>query len=109
MRPRTGVGADTRLVGLVSVPVDVSGVVVGDEDLPLALGQHAAADLQLAVLVEGTFEAGLAVDVGPGADRTGRALVYGGVGRFHPDDLTGGVVDAALERHLQALLFEPQP
>jgi hypothetical protein len=109
MRPRTGVGADTRLVGLVGVPVDVSGVVVGDEDLPLALGQHAAADLQLAVLVDVTFEAGLAVDVGAGVDRMGQDLVHGGVGRFHPDDLTGGVVDAALERHLQALLFEPQP
>ena len=33
------VGADARLVGLVGLPVDEPGMVVGDEDLPLGCGQ----------------------------------------------------------------------
>ncbi|MGE5292012.1 MAG: hypothetical protein ACM3ML_33480, partial [Micromonosporaceae bacterium] len=47
------VGADAGLVGLVGVPVDEPGMVIGDEDLPLVTGQPPAALAQRAAGVKG--------------------------------------------------------
>ena len=109
VRPRAGVRTNASLVGLIGVPVDETVVVVGNEHLPLALRQSAAAGAQHPVLVDVTFEAGLAVDVRAGVDGMGEHLVHRGVGRLHPDDVRVGVVDVALQRHLQTLLLQPQP
>ena len=107
------VAADAGLVGLVGVPVDEPGVVIGDEDLPLVAGQAAAALAQRAARVKVAFLAGPAVDVRAGIGRVGQRGVHRMIGRLHPGDLrypaaAPGIGDL-LQRPAQALLAQPQP
>jgi hypothetical protein len=55
----SGVGADALLIGLVGVPVDEPRMMIFNENLPLALGQLAAADSQHTVVAEVALLAGL--------------------------------------------------
>ena len=82
--------ADAGLVGLVGVPVDEPGVVIGDEDLPLVSGQPAAPLAQRAVRAEVALLAGPAVDVGASVGRVGQRGVHRMVGRLDPGDLGTG-------------------
>ena len=103
---RADVAADAGLVGQVGVPADESGVVIGDEDLPLVAGQPAAPLAQRAVRAEVPLLAGAAVDVGAGVSRVGQRGVHRMVGRLDPGDLAGLAVqvDGLLQRPAQALL-----
>ena len=56
--PGPGVGADAGLVGLVGVPVDEPAMMVGDEHLPVGLGERAAAGAQHPVVADIAFGAG---------------------------------------------------
>ena len=109
VRPGAGVAADAGLVGLVGVPVDEPAVVLGDEYLPLALGQLAAADAQHAVLAEVALLAGLAEHVGARVGGVGEHVVHRVVGRLDPGDLLAAQVGGRLQREAQALLAQPQP
>jgi len=109
VRPRAGVGADAGLVGLVGVPVDEPAMVLGDEYLPLALGQLAAAGAQHAILAEAAPLAGLAEHVGAGVGGVSEHVVHRVVGRLDPHDLLSAQVSGRLQRKAQTLLAQPQP
>ena len=83
--------------------------MVGDEDLPLALGQLAAAGARHAVGAEVAPLAGLAEHVGASVGGVGEHVVHRVVGRLHPGDLLAAQVAGRLQREAQALLAQPQP
>ena len=109
VRLRADVGADPGLVGLVGVPVQEPRVMIGDEHLPLALGQGAATDPGGAVGADVAVLAGLAEHVGARVSGMGEHVVHGMVGRLHPDDLGAVQVGGRLQREPQALVAQPQP
>ncbi|MGB8383542.1 MAG: hypothetical protein WCG47_20215, partial [Dermatophilaceae bacterium] len=83
--------------------------MIGDEHLPLALGQGAATDPGGAVGADVAVLAGLAEHVGARVSGMGEHVVHGMVGRLHPDDLGAVQVGGRLQREPQALVAQPQP
>ena len=103
------VGGDAGLVSLVGRPVDEPGVMVGNQDLPLGLGQPAGTGPHLPRLGDIALVAGLAVDVGASIDRAGDNVVDGRIGRLNPADLVRSAQRGRLQRERQALGAKPQP
>ena len=106
---RAGVGGDLLGVGQVGVPVDITGMVVLDQDLPLLAGQDPTAGPDLAVLTQAAFELRSSVDIGAGIGRVGQHVVHGVVGRLDPSDLSSMQIRRWGQRPLQALCAQPQP
>ena len=103
-RPRVaGNALEYRLVGL---PVDVAGVMIVDQDVPLRSGQLAAAGPHRTGGIDMAFAPCLPVHVGTGIDRIGQHLVDRGVRRRDPGDV-GSKVSA--NRKVQAFGHEPGP
>lgn len=73
-----GNALEYRLVGL---PVDVAGVMIVDQDVPLRSGQLAAAGPHRTGGIDMAFAPCLPVHVGAGIDRIGQLLVDRGVRR----------------------------
>src|SRR5680860_1047833 len=112
VRLGTDVGTDAGLVGLVGVPVEEPVVVVGDEDLPLILGDLATPGTQRPVVVDVALHAGASVDVGAGIGGMGQGGVDRVVGRLHPGDVrwpAAAHVTGGLQRPAQPLVAQPQP
>src|ERR671918_30884 len=62
MGSRAGVGADAGLVGLVGRPVDVAGMVVHDQHLPVRPAQDTGSGPHAAVVIDAAFSAGAALN-----------------------------------------------
>ena len=105
------VAADALLVGLVGVPVDEPGMMLGDEDLPLVLWQPTLAYPQVAVFTDIAVGACPAEDVGAGIGGVGQRGVHRVVGRLHPGDLCKAVppIPDCLQRPAQVVVAQPQP
>ncbi len=106
VRSRSRVLRDALLVGLIGLPVDVAGMMILDENLPLFTRQHADALAAHAGGIECVLRARLAIDVGTGIDGVRQNLVDSVVAGFNPADLGMRV---HLQRQLQPLIAEPQP
>ena len=83
--------------------------MVGNQDLPLGLGQPAGTSPHLPRLGDIALVAGLAVDVGASIDRAGDNVVDGRIGRLNPADLVRPAQRGRLQRERQALGAKPQP
>src|SRR6266545_679876 len=101
--------ADAVLVGLVAGPVDEPGMMVGDEDLPVGLGQAPGAAAHLPFLGDVALVAGPAIHVGASIGRVGDDVVDRLVGRHDLADLAGPAEGGGLQWEPQALVAEPQP
>ena len=106
VRSRSRVLRDALLVGLIGLPVDVAGMMILDENLPLFTRQHADALAAHAGGIECVLRARLAIDVGAGIDGVRENLVDGVIARVDPTNLGVGM---HLQRQLQRLVAEPQP
>jgi hypothetical protein len=104
---RAGVGGDLGGVGQVGAPVDITGMVIFDQDLPLLARQHPAADPDLAVGVQSAFELRPAVDVCAGIGRVGQHVVHGVIRRLDPADVAAVQVGRRDQRPFQALFAQP--
>src|SRR5205814_557532 len=104
---RADVGADAVLVGLVGVPVDEPGVVIGDEDLPLVLAQPTFPDPQVAVGGDVALPACAAEDVRAGVAGMGQGGVHRVVGGLDPGDLREPVAAVAVALQRPAKLVVP--
>ena len=85
--------------------------MIGDEHLPLVLGQPTLAGAQDAVFADVAFAAGAPEGVGAGVGGVGEHVVHGMVGGLDPGEFTAVAGDVAdgLQRQLQALVAQPQP
>jgi hypothetical protein len=85
-------------------------MVVGDQDFPFVLWQHAAAHPQDAVLADPFDRTCSAEGVGAGVGGVGQDVVDRVIGRVDPHHLGGGVDESALvQGQFQALVAQPQP
>jgi len=84
MRLRSGVGIQPRPVGLVSRPIDETGMMLGNEDGPLSDGQMAYPFPDAAVCIDVAFILGLAVGISASIHRIGQNVVDGRVSRRDP-------------------------
>src|SRR5262249_62266746 len=71
MRPRSRVASQASLDVQEGVPVDVTGMVVGDEHAPAVAGLPAQTPPDLAGVIHIALALGLAVGVGAGVGRVG--------------------------------------
>src|SRR5918996_1277464 len=106
MGSRGGVGADAGLVGLVGRPVDVAGMLVHDQHLPVRPAQDTGSGPHAAVVIDAAFSAGAAIDIGASVGRVREHPVDRRVGRRDPGELG---VAGALHGHHESLAEQPQP
>src|SRR6516162_4569499 len=116
MKPINGAGAPVRLwprvlgeaplICFICWPVDVPGVMLGDEDPPFRAGQASNLFRPRAGGVENRLPSGFAIDIGPGIDGIAQDVVDGRVARLDPADLGAGV---HLQGELEPFGAEPQP
>ena len=97
---------EASLIGFIGRPVDVPGVMLGDEDPPFRAGQMSNAFRARAGGVENRLPSGFAIDIGPGIDGIAQDVVDGRVARLDPADLGAGM---HLQGELEPFGAEPQP
>ena len=106
VRPWPRVLGEASLIGFIGRPVDVPGVMLGDEDPPFRAGQVSNPFRARAGGVENRLPSGFAIDIGPGIDGIAQDVVDGRVARLDPADLGAGV---HLQGELEPFGAEPQP
>ena len=95
---RLAVGLQPGLDVLPGVPVHITGVVAGDQHLPLVLRQHPLGAGHLARGVRPLFGAGAAEHVRAGIGRGGQEAVDRGIGRRGPGDPPRAVLAAGQQQ-----------
>src|SRR4029453_6265686 len=106
VRPWPRVLRETCLIGLVGLPVDVAGMMLLDDHLPLRSRQLPDALPAGAQAIQRDLSPGLAIDVGTGIDGVAQNLVDSVVAGLDPSDLSWGV---HLQGELVGLITKPQP
>src|SRR5262245_52783174 len=97
---------ETCLIGLIRLPVDVAGMMLLDDELPLRSRQVPDALLAGARAIKRDLGTRLAINVGTGIDGIGQNLVDSVVAGLDPADLVRRV---HLQRELVILFAKPQP
>src|SRR5664279_5108166 len=106
---RSGIGAKPSLIGLKAGPVDKAGMMLGNENGPLADGQMSHSHFDAAVFIDVAFAPGLAIGVSASINRIGQDVVQRGVGWSDPADRTRLARGSMLQRKGQAFGAKPEP
>src|SRR6202171_2356495 len=98
MRPGSGVGIESRLIGLIGRPIDEAGMMVLNENRTLIHGKMATTFSDGAVFIKVAFVPGLAVGVSASIHRIAEDVVKCCVGGNNPADRTRQAAGRGLQR-----------
>jgi hypothetical protein len=109
MRLGPGVGIESRLISLVSGPIDETGMMLGDKNSPLLDGKMTDPFLDRTLFIDIAFVLGFAVSISASIHRIGENMMDGRISRSDPADRTWLARGRLLQRQRQALRAEPEP
>jgi len=106
VRLGSGIAVQTGLISLVSSPIAIARVVLGDQNRPLGLRQLAGPLPDLPLLIDISFMPGFSIAVGAGIHRIRQDVMDGCISRWRPAYLVALV---KAQGEIQSLLVKPEP